>query len=79
MSRRQKQLIEENRLTNRLKSSGRPAITDEEIEDFVVKCISEKCVSHCRRQDTVMYSNRRVKVKDLLGLADAKLKPRGQA
>ena len=25
-----------------------------------------------------MYSNRRVKVKDLLGLANAKLKPRGQ-
>ena len=78
MSITHKQLIEENRLTKRTKSSGRPAITDEEIEDFVVKCISEKCVTHDRRQDTVMYLNRRVKVKDLLGLANAKLKPRGQ-
>ena len=76
VSRTQKQLIEENRLTKRTKSSGRPAIIDEEIEDFVVKCISEKCVSHGRRQDTAMYSS--VKVKDLLGLANAKLKPRGQ-
>ena len=51
---------------------------DEEIEDFVVKCILEKCVSHGRRQDTVMYSNTHVKVKDLLGLTNAKLKPRDQ-
>ena len=68
----QKWLIEENRLPMCTKSSGRPAIIDEEIDDFVVKCISEKCVSHGRRQDTVRYSNRHVKVKDLLGLANAK-------
>ena len=74
----QQQLISANRLKRRVKSTGRPIIVDEEVEDFVLKCISEKSISHVRRQDTVLYSSRRVKVKDLLGIANFKLREKGK-
>ena len=61
VKRTQQQLIESNRLKKREKSTGRPAVVDEEIQNFLVKCIAFKCVSHGRRQDTVLYSNRRIK------------------
>ena len=74
----QQQLISANRLTRRVKSTGRPIIVDKEVEDFVLKCISEKSISHGRRHDTVLYSSRRVKVKDLLGIANFKLREKGK-
>ena len=78
IKRTQQQLISANRLTRRVKSTGRPIIVDEEVEYFVLKCISEKSISHGRRHDTVLYSSRRVKVKDLLGIANFKLREKGK-
>ena len=61
VKRTQQQLIESNRLKKGEKSTDRPAVVDEKIENFLVKCIADKCVSHGRRQDTDLYSNRRIK------------------
>ena len=73
VKRTQQQLTESNRLKKGEKSTGRPAVVGEEIEHFLVKCIADKCVSHGMRQDTVLYSNRRIKSRDLLDLANFKL------
>ena len=41
VKRTQQQLIEFNRLKKGEKSTGRPAVVDEEIENFLVKCIAQ--------------------------------------
>lgn len=64
------QLTEENRLKRRHKSTGRPRLLDDECENFIAHCIEEKAASHGRQHDTVLYTGRRVKVKDLLHLAN---------
>ena len=69
VKRTQQQLIESNRLKKGEKSTVRSAVFDEEIKN----CTSDKCVSYGRRQDTALYSNRRIKSRDLLDLADFKL------
>ena len=56
-----RRLITENRLGLRRKSSGRPLGMDETDENFILKCIESKSTAHGRRQDLVMYTNRRVK------------------
>ena len=72
------QLSEENRLKRRSLSSGRPRLLNEEVEDFIAQCIEQKAASHGRRHDTVLYTGRRVKVKDLLHLANHKLEEQGK-
>lgn len=72
------QLAEANRLKRRKASTGRPRLIDDECESFIAHCIEEKAASHGRRHDTVLYTGRRVKVKDQLYLANYKLQEQGK-
>lgn len=72
MIRRQLQnLIEENRLKKRaLTTQGPKECIDESIEDLIAQSIEQKATYHGRRQGTTMYTNRRVKKRDLLSIAN---------
>ena len=70
IKRTQKQLICENRLAYRKKSTGRPVFMDAIDEKFVLECIETKATAHGRRHDAVMYLNHRVKKKDFLKLVN---------
>ena len=72
------QLAEANQLKRRKASTGHPRLIDDECESFIAQCIEEKAASHGRRHDTVLYTGRRVKVKDLLYLANYKLQEQGK-
>ena len=79
IKRKAKALFEENRVKRRaISSQGRPALLDSEDEEFVAKCIEDKATYHGRRHDTVMYTNKRVKKRDLLNIANYKLLQRGK-
>ena len=54
-------------------NQGRPSLLDSDDEDFVAKSIEDKATYHGRRHDLVMYTNRRVKKRDLLNIANYKL------
>ena len=64
VNRTQKQLINENSLGHRKKSTGRPLSMDEDDEKFVLDCIESKSTAHGRRDDSVIYLNHRVKKMD---------------
>ena len=51
---------------------------DEEDEDFIAKAIEDKSSYHGRRHDTVLYTGRRVKKKNLLSIANYRLAQRGK-
>lgn len=51
---------------------------DAECEDFIVKAIESKATYHGRRKETVMFTNRRVEVRDLLNIANYDLQKRGK-
>ena len=50
---------------------------DVECEEFIAKAIESKATYHGRRKETVMFTNRRVKVRDLLNIANFDLENRG--
>ena len=72
-----RRLITENRLGLRRKSSGRPLGMDETDDNFILECIESKSTAHGRRQDLVMYTNRRVKKRDFLQLVNYNRLTRG--
>ena len=78
VKRTQQQLLEANRIKRRKAGGGRPAILDDEVENFIVKCIEEKSLTHGRRKDTTVYTGRHVKVGDLKDLANYILKDSGK-
>jgi hypothetical protein len=48
-------------------------LIDSDDEVFIGKCIEDKATYHGRRHDLVMYTNKRVKKKDLLNIANYRL------
>lgn len=60
-------MFEECRVKRRaIINPGRPSLLDSDDEEFVAKSIEDKATYHGRRHDLVMYTNRRVKKRDLL-------------
>ena len=79
LKRQASSLIEGNRLKRRkLSSQGPKARLDEEDEDFIAKAIEDKASYHGRRHDTVLYTSKRVKKKNLLSIANYKLFQKGK-
>jgi hypothetical protein len=73
------QVIEEQRIKRRkLSTQGAPRKLDEEDEEFLAKCVEDKATYHGRRHDLVMYTNRRVKSRDLVNIANKRLKDAGK-
>ena len=67
-------MFEERRIKRRaITKQGRPTLLDSDDEEFVAKSIEDKSIYHGRRHDLVMYTNRRVKKRDLLNIANYKL------
>lgn len=67
-------IFEENRAKKRAKTTqGNKSLIDSEDEDFIAKSIEDKATYHGRRHDLVMYTNRRVKKRDLLNIANYRL------
>ena len=76
--RKAESLIEEHRFKKRkLGNQGRPEAIDEEVEEFILKAIEDKATYHGRRKETTMFTNRRVKVRDLKNIANENLFKRG--
>ena len=77
--RKAEQLAEDHRLKRRrVTNQGAPRLTDSSDEEFLAKCIEDKATYHGRRHDLVMYTNRRVKKRDLLSIANYKLAQRNK-
>ena len=51
---------------------------DSDDERFIAKAVEEKATYHGRRHDTVMYTNRRVKILDLKNITNHSLKIGGK-
>ena len=67
-------LFEEKRAKRRrITSQGRRILLDSDDEDVIAKCIEDKATYHGRRQNLVMYTNRRVNKRDLLNIANHRL------
>ena len=67
-------MFEERRIKRRvITNQGRPTLLDSEDEEFVAKSNEDKATYHGRGHDLVMYTNRRVKKRDLLNIANYKL------
>ena len=67
-------IFEERKVKRRaITNQGRPSLLDSDDEEFVAKSIEDKATYHGRRHDLVMYTNRRVKKRDLLNIANYKL------
>ena len=58
--------------------AGAPSKLDSEDERFIAKAVEEKVTYHSRHHDTIMYTNRRVKIRDLKNIANHSLKIRGK-
>lgn len=68
------QLFAEKRIKRRkITNQGRQPLLDSDDEDMIAKCIEDKATYHGRRQNLVMYTNRRVKKRDLLNIANHRL------
>eukprot|EP00794_Sanderia_malayensis_P000902 gene902-205_t len=73
------QILEENRVKCRkLGNLGAPRKLDDEDETFLAMCIEDKSTYHGSRHDLVMYTNRRVKSRDLLKIANYRLLKAGK-
>jgi hypothetical protein len=71
--------VEEKRYKRRkLTNQGAPRKINDEEEEFLAKCIEDKATYHGRRHDLVMYTNRRVKSRDLLNIANYRLLKSGK-
>ena len=68
------EMFEERRIKSRvITNQGRPTLLDSDDEEFVAKSIEDKATYHGRRHDLVMNTNRKVKKRDLLNIANYKL------
>lgn len=74
-------LLEENRIKRRRLGAGPRDKIDPECEEFIAKAIESKATYHGRRKETVMFTNRRVKVRNLLNMhvANFDLESQGKA
>ena len=72
------ELIEDNRIKRRRLRAGPNEKIDDECEEFIAKAIEAKATYHGRRKETVMFTNRRVKSRDLLNIANHNLEKRGK-
>lgn len=80
LKRQHHHLIEANRLNkNVLSSQGRPLAINHEVEEVIAKAIEDKATYHGRRHGTTMFTNRRVKSRDLMGIANDALEKEGKA
>ena len=64
------QLLHSHRIKRCKLGAGAPNLITNEDEQMIAKCIEEKATYHGRRHNTVMYTNRRVKSRDLLAIAN---------
>lgn len=71
-------LAESNRIKRRKLGAGAPRLVNEETEQFVAKAIEEKASYHGRRHEPTMYTNRRIKVRDLKNIANYHLAKEGK-
>ena len=79
ITRQAKQLFENNRAKKRKKSNqGRPVLIDSDDEDFISKAIEDKSSYHGRRSDLVLYTNKRVKKRDLKNIVNFHRKKKGK-
>ena len=62
-------LLEDNRIKRRRLGAGPVNKIDVECEEFNAKAIESKATYHGRCKETVMITNRRVKVPDLLNIS----------
>ena len=77
--RKASQIIEETRCKKRkLTNQGAPRKLDSDTEEFLAKAVEDKATYHGRRHDLVMYTNRRVKSRDLLNIANYRLLKQGK-
>ena len=72
-------LLKENRIKRRHLGAGPHDKIDVECEEFIAKAIESKATYHGRCKETVMFTNRRVKVCDLLNIVNYDLENRGKA
>ena len=73
------QLIEDNRIKRRkIGGQGAPRNIDDQDEEFLAKCIEDKATNHGRRHNLVMYTNHRVKSRDLLNITNFRLLQKGK-
>ena len=66
-------IFEENRMKRAKTTQGNKCLIDSEDEDFIAKSIGDKATYHGRRHDLVMYTNRCIKKRDLLNIANYRL------
>ena len=71
-------LVSEHSNKRRKLGAGALSKLDSDDERFIAKAVEEKATYHGRRHDTVMYTNRRVKIRDLKNIANHSLKIRGK-
>ena len=64
-------IFEENQMKKT--TQGNKCLIDSEDEDFIAKSIEDKATYHGQRHDLVTYTNRRVKKRDLLNIANYRL------
>ncbi|CAB4042502.1 Transient receptor potential cation channel subfamily A member 1 [Paramuricea clavata] len=65
-------ILAANRSRSQMNKLGIDADNSDD-EEFVAKSIEDKSTNHGRRHDLVMYTNRRVKKRDLLNIANYRL------
>ena len=63
-------LIEENRVKRHRLGQGAHRKLDDEDESFVARCIENETSAHGRRHDKVLYTHKRVKKVNLLGIVN---------
>ena len=71
-------LLEENRVKRRRLGARATEKVDEACEEFIAKAIESKATYHGRHKETVMFTNRRVKVHVLLNIVNYDLEKRGK-
>ena len=72
------QLIEQNRIKRRKICSGAPRLLDSDDEEYIKRAIEDKSTAHGRRHDSVLYTNKRVKKKNFLSIANYHLYRKGK-
>lgn len=68
--RKAENLIKENRLKNRKSGAGAKRKLDEQDEELIAKAIEQKTTVHGRRHDMVLYYHKRLKLDDMLSIAN---------
>ena len=72
------QLSEENRIKRRKIFSGAPQLLDSDDKEYIKRAIDDKSTAHGRLHDSVLYTNKRVKKKDFLSIANCHLYRKGK-